>query len=82
MGALMSIGPIENLVLPADEPALSVLMGRPVHGPIEFATVPGKWLVDRTPARDYFTGRFHVSARRVFGDDRDAGQGALAAAQR
>jgi hypothetical protein len=36
-----------------------------LSGPVELPDRPGRWLIDRIPAREYFTGDFVVEARLV-----------------
>lgn len=64
----MSIGPVERLVVDPEEPALVGLLSGKSRGPVEFSTVPGRWLVDRFPVRNYFSRRYEIIARRVFPD--------------
>jgi hypothetical protein len=61
----MAIGPIERIVLDQHEPLLSRLMKSHTRGPVEMKSHPGKWLVDKMPARDYFTGQFFIEARQI-----------------
>jgi hypothetical protein len=61
----MAIGPVERIVVDQHEPLLSRLMKSHTSGPVEMKSHAGKWLVDKMPARDYFTGKFIIEARQI-----------------
>jgi hypothetical protein len=61
----MAIGPVERMVVDQHEPLLSRLMKFHTSGPVEMKSHAGKWLVDKMPMRDYFTGKFIIEARQI-----------------
>jgi hypothetical protein len=61
----MAIGPIERIVVDQHEPLVSRLLKSHTSGPVKMKSHPGKWLVDKMPARDYFTGQFIIEARQI-----------------
>jgi hypothetical protein len=61
----MAIGPVEMIVLDQHEPLLSRLMQSHTREPVEMQSRAGKWLVDKMPTRDYFTGKFIIEARQI-----------------
>jgi hypothetical protein len=61
----VAIGPVERFRISQGEPVLSRLLKGDLAGSVEISDRPGRWLIDRLPARDYFTGDFIVEARQV-----------------
>lgn len=68
----MAIGPIEKITLDEHDPLLLGLKKAQTLGPIAMHPRPGKWLIDKVPARDYFTGKYVVEARRITVAERDS----------
>lgn len=61
----MAIGPLEKIILDEHDPLLSRFKKSQMLGPVTMRWRPGRWLIDKVPARDYFSGKYVVEARRI-----------------
>ena len=63
----MTIGSLKRIVVDQHEPLLSRLMKSHTRGPVEMKSHPGKWLVDKMPAQDYFMAIHYRGAADYIG---------------
>lgn len=70
----MAIGPIEKIVLDEHDPLLSRLRKAPAVGPVAMSSRPGKWLIDKVPVRDYFSGKYVLEARQIILSEQESAQ--------
>lgn len=61
----MPIGPIERIILEEHDPLLSHIKSSHMAGPVAMQPRPGRWLIDKVPMRDYFSGKYVIEARKI-----------------
>lgn len=68
----MAIGPLEKIVLDEHDPVILRLRKGQTVGPVTMQARPGTWLIDKVPARDYFSGKYVLEARRIIASEQES----------